>query len=134
MAALALGGERSAALEHYEACRRLLVVDLGCEPEDETQALYTKIRNGLLARPGPPLDVTGTSSHLVSFSVQPPSRFVAREQQLARLGVLHDGALSGQGGVAFIVGQAGVGKTALLDQFARQVTKSHADLIALRGQ
>ncbi len=51
MMALALGGERSAALAHYEACRRLLANELGCEPEDETQALYTQIRDGSLQQP-----------------------------------------------------------------------------------
>jgi DNA-binding SARP family transcriptional activator len=48
MAALALGGERAAALAHYEACRRLLDEELGCEPDDETQSLYAQIREGTL--------------------------------------------------------------------------------------
>jgi DNA-binding SARP family transcriptional activator len=55
MAALARGGERSAALAHYAACRRLLAQELGCEPEDETQALYAQIRDGTLAPPAPPI-------------------------------------------------------------------------------
>lgn len=134
MAALALGGERSAALAHYEACHRLLVEDLGCEPEDETQVLYAQIQSGTIPRPGPALHVTGSPLPPGSQGTQPPSRFVAREQQLARLGVLLDGALAGQGGVAFIVGEAGAGKSALLDQFAQQAAEAHGDLIALRGR
>jgi DNA-binding SARP family transcriptional activator len=46
IAALDLGGERSAALAQYEACRRLLTAELGCEPEDETRALYAQVRAG----------------------------------------------------------------------------------------
>jgi DNA-binding SARP family transcriptional activator len=50
MAALALSGERSAALAHYEACRRVLAEELGCKPDDETQALYARIRAGTKTR------------------------------------------------------------------------------------
>lgn len=134
MAALALSGERAAALMHFEACRRLLVEELGCEPEDETQVLYAQIRNGALPPPGPALYITGSSSAPVSAGAQPPFRFVAREDQLAQLGVLLDGALTGQGGVAFIAGETGAGKTALLSEFARRATEKHGNLIALRGQ
>ena len=86
MAALALGGERSAALAHYEACRRLLAEELGCEPEDETQALFARIRDGSLlplqSKPGDPRH-TARSPSGPQAGVAPP--FVAREVELARL-------------------------------------------------
>jgi tetratricopeptide (TPR) repeat protein len=134
MTALALSGDRSAALAHYTACRRLLVEELGCEPEDETQALSAEIRSGALPRPKPPIHISESPWPPVPAIAQPPSRFVAREQQLARLRNLLDGALSGQGGLAFIAGEAGAGKTALLDEFARQAAEACGNLIALRGQ
>jgi DNA-binding SARP family transcriptional activator/tetratricopeptide (TPR) repeat protein len=133
MVALALGGERSAALAHYAACRRLLAEELGCEPEDETQALYAQIRSGVLPSPGPPAHAAEAPAP-VPAGVQPPAHFVAREPQLARLEALLEEALGGQGGVAFIVGEAGAGKSALLDEFARQATEARGDLITLRGQ
>jgi DNA-binding SARP family transcriptional activator len=37
-------GERGQALETYEACRALLAVELGVEPEPETAALAERIR------------------------------------------------------------------------------------------
>lgn len=40
MRTLALGGQRSAALAHYEICCRLLKQELGVEPSRETVALY----------------------------------------------------------------------------------------------
>ena len=53
MRALALGGQRSAALAQYEACRRLLADELGVEPAPETTALYEQIRRGTLVAPRP---------------------------------------------------------------------------------
>lgn len=60
--------------------------------------------------------------------------FVARERELARLHGFLEGALNGEGGVALITGEAGSGKTALMDTFARQASQAHGDLIALRGR
>jgi DNA-binding SARP family transcriptional activator len=147
MAALALGGERSAALAQYEACRRVLAQELGCEPDDETKALYAQIRDGTLLRPAGRRGDAATRRDPVSASLalpvsasldrrEPPvpaSRFVAREQELARLGSLLDRAVAGRGGVALIAGEAGSGKSALLDEFARRAGKAHGDLIALGG-
>ncbi len=138
MAALALGGERSAALAHYEACRRLLERELGCGPEDETQALADQIRDGALPRPPLPpgvldaADAEGPAPR--SVGLRSRTRFVAREGELVRLGTLLDGALAGQGGVGLIAGEAGSGKTALLDEFAHRAAAAHGDLIVLRGK
>jgi len=137
MAVLVLGGERPAALAHYEACRRLLVEELGCEPDDETRALYAQIRDGTLsgaqlfpAMPGPP----AAEGLPPMDGDRPPPPFVAREAELARLDSLLNRALAGHGGVALISGEAGSGKTALLDQFARRAGRANGDLIALRGE
>ena len=132
IAALDLGGERSAALAQYEACRRMLMEELGCEPEDETRALCAQIRAGRLSAPGsrPP---SFPAIPITASPAAPSSRFVAREQQLSHLDTLLEQALAGQGAVAIIVGEAGGGKTALLEEFARRAGQAHPDLIALRG-
>lgn len=44
MRLLARGGQRSAALAQYEHCRRALAAELGVEPDEETRALYARIR------------------------------------------------------------------------------------------
>ena len=51
MRALALGGERNAALAQYDACARLLDAELGVVPAPETTALYERIRHGELVAP-----------------------------------------------------------------------------------
>ena len=46
--------------------------------------------------------------------------FVARETELERLDGYLDAALAGQGSVAFVTGEAGTGKTALVGEFVRR--------------
>jgi DNA-binding SARP family transcriptional activator len=46
MRLLALSGQRSAALAHYDTCRRLLADELNQTPAAETMRLYEQIRDG----------------------------------------------------------------------------------------
>ncbi len=59
--------------------------------------------------------------------------FVARERELAQLDGYLDRALSGQGRVVFVTGEAGQGKTALVAEFARRAQTAHPDLIVAGG-
>lgn len=145
MAVLAQGGQRNAALRHYASYQEELVRELGCEPEDETQALYAQIRVGGRSQPWPQprpsltaRSVSALEGVFLTADAAPPPRFVAREHELARLRSLLDRALAGQpagsgGGVALVEGEAGSGKTALLDEFARRASQAYDDLIVLRG-
>jgi DNA-binding SARP family transcriptional activator/predicted ATPase len=140
MRALALNGQRSAALAQYQTCRRLLAEELGVEPASETTKLYEQIRDGELkalepfaARP------PALTAQLPSFldegepvEVERPV-FVARKRELALLDRFLDLALAGQGRVAFVIGYAGSGKTALVQEFARRAQEAHADLIVASG-
>ena len=119
MRALAREGQRAQALAQYETCREVLAHELGIEPSPETVALAQEIGAGQAA-PSP--------SHPDSSP-----GFVGREDELARLEAFLAQALAGQGRVAFVGGEAGSGKTALLDAFAHRATAAHPDLIAVRG-
>lgn len=70
-------------------------------------------------------------------AVKPPppdqSPFVAREPELARLDGYLRKALAREGGVAFVTGEAGYGKTALLLEFARLAQNNQPDLIVAQG-
>lgn len=59
--------------------------------------------------------------------------FVAREQELAQLNAFLEAALAGQGRVVFITGEAGSGKTALVEEFVRQACRQQAGLIVAGG-
>jgi DNA-binding SARP family transcriptional activator len=127
-------GQRSAALTQYETCRQRLAQELGIEPEAETVRLYEAIRS---ERPSLP---TGLPSALswpgLAGPPQPaePTLFVARDQELETLGKALGRAAGGQGGVYFVTGEPGSGKTALLAQFARQALAGNPELLVVWGQ
>lgn len=139
MRTLALGGQRSAALAQYETCRRLLAEELGVEPAQETTRLYQQIRDGTLTgrEPAPASPPDRTASLPLFLEQEPPDVeipvFVARERELAQLDGMLKLALAGQGRVAFVTGEVGSGKTALLQEFTRRAQDAHADLIVAGG-
>ena len=55
--------------------------------------------------------------------------FVAREVEFTQLDSFLDMALSGQGRVVFVIGEAGRGKTALVSEFAQHAQETYSDLI-----
>jgi DNA-binding SARP family transcriptional activator/predicted ATPase len=139
MRALALNGERSAALAQYDTCRRLLAVELGVEPAPETTRLYEQIRDGKLRAPAPlPAPAPESAAVLPPFLRETTSQveipvFVARERELAQLDRFLDRMLAGQGQIVFVTGEVGSGKTALLQEFGRRVQDAHNDLIVASG-
>ena len=62
------------------------------------------------------------------------SVFVARNHELEKLHNLLEKSLSGKGQVIFITGEAGTGKTALIQEFSRRAQKKHKDLIVASGK
>lgn len=61
------------------------------------------------------------------------STFVGRDPELGRLQSLLAQALDGQGGVVFVEGEAGSGKSALVREFAQRAETVSADLVAALG-
>lgn len=131
-------GQRNAALEQYRRCREILREELGAEPTVETAELYQAILEGRLAVGRAP-DVLPVQVAAAGVRVSPPlplgrspldamapSRLVGREEELAFLHQCWQGAVSrsgrgaetDQGGLVLISGEAGVGKTRLVQEFA----------------
>jgi len=139
MRLLARSGHRSEALARFEKLCRSLQDELGVEPATETTKLYEQIRDGeleaavpfpvrppdLIAEPPPFFDEE-------SVEVERPV-FVARVRELAQLDRFLELALSGRGRVVFVTGEAGSGKTALVQEFTRRAQDARADLIAASG-
>ena len=126
-----------ARLVQYEAGRRVLAEELGVEPAAETAELSRRIRADDLKALTPNRE-RQSLPRLPAFleqgtvEVKPPI-FVAREQELARLQSFLDRSLEGRGGVAFVTGGPGLGKTALLSEFARRAMAGLPDLLVARG-
>jgi predicted ATPase/DNA-binding SARP family transcriptional activator len=118
MRALALSGARAAALAAYARCREALLADLGLEPDDETQALYERIRSGdaPMARPA-----GGAPRDNLPAALTP---FVGRDAELAELVALRQ-----QPGARLLtlVGAGGMGKTRLALEAASAARDAYAD-------
>ena len=95
MRLLALDGQRSAALAQYETCRRMLAEELGVEPSEATERLYTQIQAGELELPAlvlglelppqPPAPGEPPFKGLEFFDVADADLFFGREALTARL-------------------------------------------------
>jgi len=59
--------------------------------------------------------------------------FVGRQAELARLEGRLEKCLAGRGGVLFVIGGMGQGKTTLLQAFARQALQTHPELVVAQG-
>jgi adenylate cyclase len=138
MRLLEYSGQRTAALEAYRHLEDLLDREMGVEPEAETQALYERLQAGDLEQSTTEtvwVEITDMPPFLEQTRrVEPPvPLFVGRERELARLDAFLDKALAGSGGVAFITGSAGRGKTSLMGEFARRAMAAHPDLLVAAG-
>lgn len=128
MRCLALDGQASAALRHYDICRKLLERELGIPPAAATVALRDRIRAGEFDRQMRqpivgvgPLVATGAPRPEDRPPAPPvPPRFVARQEELAVLAERLQATLRGEGQIVLLHGAAGGGKTALVCEFARR--------------
>ncbi len=142
MALLALTGQRSAALAQYQECRRVLEVELGLEPLEETEALYRRLVNGEIEELGN--EETGKQRAGGAEKPMCPSVFSSSGTALARLPFTgrreEHAALLGwweasqrnAGQLALVEGEAGVGKTRLVEEVLRYITSQGATV--LRGR
>jgi DNA-binding SARP family transcriptional activator len=132
----AWSGQRSAALAQYEECVQILQDQLGVPPQEHTTELYEAIKEGR-APPAPPPygppDLPVRPPFLLEQEPVERPVFVARERELAQLDWFLDGALAGRGKVVFVTGEAGCGKTALIQEFARRAQTADAALVVAWG-
>jgi ABC-type oligopeptide transport system substrate-binding subunit/DNA-binding SARP family transcriptional activator len=119
-------GQRNVALEQYHRCREIVVEELSTEPMVETTELYQAILEGrfeVRRVPPAPIPVVEPSapSGRSPLDVIIPVKLVGREQELAFLHDCWERAGAGQGNLALISGEAGVGKTRLVEEFANRL-------------
>jgi DNA-binding SARP family transcriptional activator len=135
MRALALDGQRTAALAQYETCRRVLAGELGVEPSAGTRALYEQIRCGKLqakeeapstAGPAAPIHTTWAARPGAGLPVSLTS-FLGREQELMELGRL---LADRECRCISLVGPGGIGKTRLAVHAAGQHGAQFAHAVA----
>jgi DNA-binding SARP family transcriptional activator len=122
----ALSGDRAAAVAQYRECVRTLTQELGVAPVEATTALFEQVSEGSLAAPAPPpprpQPVADGSRRL---------EFVGRDTELQ--GLLDAlAAVERDGGLVVVEGEAGIGKTRLVEEFASRAESSGAVVISAR--
>jgi DNA-binding SARP family transcriptional activator len=116
MLALYALGRQHEALDRYRQLHRRLDDDLGLAPMPATNALHASVLrhedlNQLLPRPAGPPSRLGLPPEV-------PLRLLGRAEELASVDDLVRHALEGSFALALIEGEAGVGKSRLLDELS----------------
>lgn len=107
-------GESARALLVYRALRTALADQLGADPSPATQALFLSVLRAEKARPAAPAPVPE------------PAPLVGREAELSRLVARWEEATGGRPGSVLVVGEAGIGKSALVEALAARAGRSGA--------
>jgi predicted ATPase/DNA-binding SARP family transcriptional activator len=138
----ALSDQRSSALAYYKQCQHILNDELGVGPSKKTKQLYESIRDGGFPKPE-------LSQELAQFDLRRNSPtfldnaypekfeeplFFSRKNELAILQSYLEKACNGDGHVLFVTGEAGSGKTALIQAFARHAQEQDSDLVFASGK
>src|SRR5262245_13827229 len=111
-------GRRAAALRQYQECVQSLQRELAAEPEESTRELYRQLVRtaGGGREPGTRSSAPGPAA--ISAGGGTGVALVGRAAERAALESCLQRALDGGGRVAVISGEAGVGKTRLLEELA----------------
>jgi DNA-binding SARP family transcriptional activator len=128
MLASTAAGEQAKALAAYEALRRRLGRELGADPAPQTRELHLAILReqdpghaaGHPGRPTPGGAASGTRA------------LPGRDGEIAVLRKAWNGAAGGQPGLVTIVGEAGIGKTALAEFLAAEAAEDGGTVLRTR--
>jgi DNA-binding SARP family transcriptional activator len=126
-------GNPPAAAATYQRCTEALSRELGLEPSEVTRTALEQIRNGhvepALPRRARPAPIIPTLPAYLDEPEKAKPVFVQRDSQLATLNTHLLAALKEQAHVLFVRGEAGSGKSALLQEFMRRSLTAHPDLV-----
>jgi DNA-binding SARP family transcriptional activator len=127
----AQSGDRAAALQTYHRLVSVLERELGVAPDPATTAAYERLASQRLAgRPGAPTAAAPSPG----APVPAPGllRLVGREREFRALYGRWQHALPGAAGFAVLAGDAGVGKTRLLDELCAVLAREGAQVMRAR--
>jgi ABC-type oligopeptide transport system substrate-binding subunit/DNA-binding SARP family transcriptional activator len=122
-------GQRNAALEQYRRCQQIVQQELDTEPMAETVELYQDILDGRfeIGKPvaaAPVARAEGIPTSTAGYNPLDPIVYcplTGRESEMAFFLEQYAQARAGRGGLVLIHGEAGVGKTRLVEELADHV-------------
>jgi DNA-binding SARP family transcriptional activator/tetratricopeptide (TPR) repeat protein len=118
-------GDRARAVRAYHACATTLERELGIEPSPETREVYESLVAPAQAAAGAP--EAGPASLAAASAATSP--FVGRAGERARLTALWRAAAAGRAQLVLVTGEAGVGKTRLVDEL-----RAHAGAVTVEAR
>jgi DNA-binding SARP family transcriptional activator len=127
MRSLVLAGDRTAALDRYEAFRTGLKEEMGSSPDAATEALANRVRQERSPRPAPIATAGGPAE-------EPRAPLVGREVELSRLVDAVASASRERRAAALILqGESGVGKTRLAEELLARLRLDGIAVAAMRA-
>ncbi|HET7385727.1 MAG TPA: AAA family ATPase [Nocardioidaceae bacterium] len=132
MRLLSWTGQRSAAMQQYRQCVAVLDRELGVRPLPATTSLYDAVRTDRLGRPPAPTPAVRRASRRPAPAPRRlPPDLVGREGELA---VLTEAwrSVDNVGRATTVVGEAGAGKTRLVEAFLERLDEAGAPVLATR--
>ncbi len=143
-------GNRAAALQQYEKCQQILSENLRIEPSEAIENLIDQIKSGELGQLSQdpevknPVTESSTRSNLPK-NLTPPTflaeegniarqtLFVGRKEELNQLQEALDTIGKNKGQVRLVLGNAGQGKSYLLQKFTDKALEANPELLVLTG-
>jgi hypothetical protein len=131
-------GQRGAALRQYQECMNVLQRELGVEPETETRQLYQEILQQRTASRAAAVGGAAGAASPTRVRKAPETRpaetpLIGREVELTRLRDALDGAAAGGGGLFAVLGEAGIGKTRLVEELIAHADRRDARVLVGRA-
>ncbi len=105
------------ALHQYEILKGILETELGIEPSPTASMLHLQLVAGAENPPPSTASTRVYTSPFLDTTFSIP--LVGRKTEREKLAVCIDAAMNGNGGIVLVGGEAGVGKTRLLQEIAR---------------
>jgi WD40 repeat protein/DNA-binding SARP family transcriptional activator len=125
MLALYRCGRQAEALEAYRAARATLVEEVGIEPSAELRALQAAI----LAQDAE-LDAPRAPKELPAELTGGSALLAGRSRELDELAACVAETCEGRGGLVFVSGPRGIGKTRLAQELARDAARRRMDVLS----
>ncbi|HZC18208.1 MAG TPA: AAA family ATPase, partial [Rubrobacteraceae bacterium] len=131
MEAQLAAGDLTGVLNTYETVQSVMTRELGVEPSPEMEALAAHARGDVSRRSASRPVVPSISRPKTSRSLR-DTPFVGRTEEFGVLIEGYQAALSGEAGAVALLGDAGIGKTRLAEEFLLWAREEGADV--LRGR